>query len=127
MAMEVAGDCRQNHIRPFEHRVLTTSSINAGSMTGTIRSDTDNNIRFGLFRGLIVTVKHIEEAAAREWDSAELAVFRDGVVGGVGCRGENRFGNGGSPRGPHEDALQHGLSGDVCKIFPGKREEAMRP
>ena len=55
---------------------------------GTIRGDADNDIRFGFFGGLIVTVKHIVETAAREGDSAEVAVFGDGVVGGIGCRGE---------------------------------------
>ena len=48
---------------------------------GTIRGDADNHIRFGFFRGLIVTVEHIVETAAREGDSAEVAVLRHGVVG----------------------------------------------
>jgi hypothetical protein len=85
-----------------------------------ICGDTDNDIRFGLLCRLIITVKHIVETAPCKWDSAELAVFGNGIIGGIGRRGENRFGNGGSPRGPREDALQHGLTRDICKDLPGQ-------
>ena len=59
----------------------------------TIRRNADNHISLRLFRGLIVTVQHIVETAACEGDSAEVAVFGDGVVGGIGRRGENGLGN----------------------------------
>jgi hypothetical protein len=57
-----------------------------------IRRDADNHIRFGLFGGLIITVKHIVETAAREGNAAEVAVFGYGVVGRVCRRGEDGFG-----------------------------------
>ena len=63
----------------------------------TIRGDADNRIRLRLFRGLIVTVKHVIETATRERDAAKVAVFRDRVVRGIGRCGEKRFGNGDSP------------------------------
>src|SRR5574341_1036579 len=81
---------------------------------GTICCDTDNDIGFCSFRGLIITVKHVKEAAAREGNTAEVAVFSYGIIRGISRRGENRFGNGSRPRGPDEDALQHRLSPDVC-------------
>ena len=82
---------------------------------GTIRRDADNDICFRFFRGLIVTVKDIVETATCERDSAEVTVFGDGVVGGIGCRGEQGFGDRSRPRGPNEDALQHGLTCNVCE------------
>src|SRR5688572_2236790 len=83
----------------------------------TICRDADNYVRFCSLRGLIVTVKHVEETAARKWDSAEVAVFGHGVVRRISCRGENGFGNGSRARGPNKDALQHGLTCDIDKNF----------
>src|SRR3990170_758735 len=52
-----------------------------GVHDGTICGDADNHIRFGSLRGLIVAVEHVKETAARERDSAEVAVFGHGVIG----------------------------------------------
>src|SRR5690349_11545965 len=44
----------------------------------TIRCDTHYDVRPGLYSRLVITVKHIEEAAACERDSTEITIFRDG-------------------------------------------------
>src|SRR6266498_1189683 len=85
---------------------------------GTIRGNANDHICLRLLRGLIITVKHIVETAARKRDSAEVTVFRDRVVRRVSRRGEHCFGNSSSPRSPDEDALQHRLTRDVREDLP---------
>src|SRR5688572_5836634 len=84
----------------------------------TICRNSDDHIRFGSLRSLVITVEHVKEAAARKRDSTEVTVFRYGIIGGIGRCGENRLGNGSRPRGPDKDALQHGLARNVRKNLP---------
>jgi hypothetical protein len=54
-------------------------------------------------------------------------VFGYGVVGRVRRRGEDDFVETRAREVRNEDALQHRLTPMSARIFPGKREEDMRP
>jgi len=94
---------------------------------GTISCDANNNIRFGPFGGLIITIQDIIQAAARKGDAAKGAVFRHRVIGGVRCRGKDGFGNGSRPRSADKDALQHRLSGKIGKNLSGQTRRTHPP